>query len=120
MKVVIRESGAVLGNRIAAADTFFRRFKGLMLTGRLPDGEGLYIRPCTSVHTFFMKYAIDVLHLNEEGRIVGMESSLKPGKWGASIKGTRYVVELPAGTLEKARACIGQTVIFEEEINPKI
>lgn len=113
MRTVIRENGATLGDRIIIADTFFRRLKGLMLTKQLPGGHGLLIRPCKSVHTYFMKYNIDVLHLDEAGKIVGMELSLKPGRMGAVIRGTQSVLELPEGTLGQAGAQVGQTVIFE-------
>jgi uncharacterized membrane protein (UPF0127 family) len=112
MKMVIRESGLLLGHRIDRAETFIQRFKGLMLMKQLPIGHGLYIRPCKTVHTFFMKFEIDVLHLDEDGRIVGMEQSLKPGTIGAAIPATKSVLELPAGTLEQAGICMGQTVVM--------
>jgi uncharacterized membrane protein (UPF0127 family) len=63
-----------------------------------------------------------VLHLNEAGCIVGIEQQLKPGNIGKSFKGTRSVVEFPAGTLEEDQVSIGQTAIFNEidiEYNPK-
>ncbi|WP_276355185.1 DUF192 domain-containing protein [Cohnella caldifontis] len=113
MMLVIRESGRRLGNRIGRADTFLRRFRGLMLTDSLPEGAGLHLAPCRAVHSFLMKYPIDVLHLDSDGRIVGMERELKPGNLGVSFRGTRSVVELPAGTLERAEVQVGQTAVFE-------
>ncbi|TJY40722.1 DUF192 domain-containing protein [Cohnella pontilimi] len=109
MRLVIRESGRQLADRIELADTFFRRFRGLMLTKSLPKGTGLHIRPCRSVHSFFMKYSIDVLHLDEFGRIVGMEPRLRPGRIGQSFQGTHSIIELPAGSLEEADVRVGQT-----------
>lgn len=85
-----------------------------MFTKTLSEGCGLHIRPCSSVHSFFMRYPIDVLHLDEAGRIVGIEQRLKPGSIGRKIKGTRSVVELPAGTVEQADVQIGQTAVFEK------
>ncbi|MGM0881728.1 MAG: DUF192 domain-containing protein [Bacillota bacterium] len=114
MKLVIRESGQSLGLHIAGAYTFFGRLRGLMLTDSLPEGNGLHIRPCRSVHSFFMKYPIDVLHLDESGIIVGIEHQLKPGKIGAVFQRTRSVVELPSGTLEQAGVQHGQTAVFEQ------
>jgi uncharacterized membrane protein (UPF0127 family) len=120
MKLVIRESGRQLGDRMDTADTFFRRFRGLMLTNSLPKGAGLHIRPCRSVHSFFMKYSIDVLHLDEFGRIVGMEPRLRPGRIGQTFQGTHSIVELPAGTLEEADVRVGQTADFikSQQTNP--
>ncbi|WP_373231870.1 DUF192 domain-containing protein [Cohnella sp.] len=114
MKLIIQESGHQVGHQIAEAYSFLRRLRGLMLTKSLSDGYGLHIRPCRSVHSFFMRYSIDVLHLNEAGRIVGIQQRLKPGTIGKAIKGTRSVVELPAGTLEQADVRIGQTAVFEK------
>lgn len=115
MKLMIRESGRQLGTRIGRADTFLRRFRGLMLTDSLPEGSGLHIHPCRAVHSFLMKFPIDVLHLDKDGRIVGMERELKPGCIGATFRGTRSVVELPAGTLERAEVRVGQTAEFLQE-----
>jgi uncharacterized protein len=112
MKMVIKENGLLLGHHIESAETFIQRFKGLMLQKQLPNGHGLYIRPCKSVHTFFMKFEIDVLHLDEDDRIVGMEQSLKPGTIGATIRATKSVLELPAGTLGQEGISLGQTVVM--------
>lgn len=114
MLLVIRESGRRLGDRIDRADTFLRRFRGLMLTRALPEGAGLHLDPCRAVHSFLMKYPIDVLHLDAEHRIVGMERELKPGNIGAVFRGTRSIVELPAGTLEQAKVRVGQTAMLAE------
>lgn len=117
MMLVIRESGRQLGHRIGRANTFLRRFRGLMLTPSLPEGSGLHIQPCRAVHSFFMKYPVDVLHLDGNSRIVGMEHALMPGNIGVSFRKTRSVVELPAGTLERADVQLGQTVVFEQDKN---
>ncbi|WP_281884269.1 DUF192 domain-containing protein [Paenibacillus sp. YYML68] len=111
MRLVVRESGIQLAETIMEALTFGRRLRGLMLTASLPEGCGLLLRPCRSVHTFLMKYAIDVVHLDEEERIVGLEHELRPGRIGAVFAGTRSVVELPAGTLRRSGGIeVGQTV----------
>lgn len=112
MKLVIQESGHLVGYRIAEAYSFLRRLKGLMLTNALSEGHGLHIRPCRAVHSFFMKYSIDVLHLDRAGRIVGMEKQLKPGHLGTTFRGTHSVVELPAGMLEQLEVQIGQTAML--------
>lgn len=109
----IRETGERLGKKISEALTFFSRLRGLMLTESLPEGSGLHIRPCRSVHSFFMKYPIDVLHLSQSGKVVGIEHRLQPGKVGKRFQGTFSIVELPEGTLERVGAAIGQTVRFQ-------
>jgi uncharacterized membrane protein (UPF0127 family) len=114
LKLIIQESGQQVGHHIAEAYSFIRRLRGLMLTKSLSEGYGLHIRPCRAVHSFFMKYSIDVLHLDEASQIVGIEQRLKPGNLGETFRGTRSVVELPAGTIEQADVRIGQTAVFEK------
>jgi uncharacterized membrane protein (UPF0127 family) len=114
MKLIIQESGQQVGHRIAEAYSFLRRLRGLMLTSSLSEGSGLHIRPCRSIHSFFMRYPIDVLYLDKENYIVGIQHRLTPGKLGAVFRGTRSVVELPAGTLEGESVQLGQKVIFEK------
>ncbi|TFE28638.1 DUF192 domain-containing protein [Cohnella luojiensis] len=115
MKLFIQESGQQVGHQIEEAHTFLRRLRGLMLTKSLAEGNGLHIRPCRGVHSFFMRYPIDVLHLSEDNIVVGMEQGLKPGRIGRSFRGTRAVVELPAGTLETAGVCVGHTAKFQKQ-----
>jgi uncharacterized membrane protein (UPF0127 family) len=118
MKLFIQESGQQVGHQIAEAYTFLRRLRGLMLTKSLAEGNGLHIRPCRGVHSFFMKYPIDVLHLSVDNKVVGMEQGLKPGCIGMSFQGTHSVVELPAGTIETARVFVGHTAKFQNQTKP--
>lgn len=116
MRLRIRETGEQLAVQVRTAYSFGRRLRGLMLTESLPAGQGLHLHPCRSVHSFFMRYPIDVLYLNESGVIVGVQESLKPGRVGTSFLGTKSVVELPEGTLRRAAVQVGQSVIWSADI----
>ncbi|MDF2857114.1 MAG: hypothetical protein K0Q87_2965 [Neobacillus sp.] len=111
MKVVNLTNGAELANHVSTADTFFRRLKGLMFTESLPAGHGLLIKPCQSIHTFFMNYSIDVLYLSDNLEIVGMDEAIKPSKVGKYQKRAASVLELPAGTIRKTGAKIGHYLL---------
>lgn len=87
----------VLAQTVLVADTFFTRLKGLLGTSRLPEGQALLIRPCSSVHTFGMRYDIDVLFISHEGQILKIMSKMPPGKI-AWCKESAYVIEMPGGT----------------------
>jgi uncharacterized membrane protein (UPF0127 family) len=115
MRLVYAGNGNILADEVLNAYTFFRRLKGLMFTKSLPSGCCLHIRPCRSVHTFFMKYAIDILFLDAHDNIVGVEVSLKPGKLGSFHKNTASVIELPEGTILENRIQIGKAVRFEHK-----
>jgi uncharacterized membrane protein (UPF0127 family) len=113
LKLVNLNTGEILAEQVTEARTFVRRLKGLMFTKALPQGACLRIEPCRSIHTFMMNYAIDVLHLDSNLRVVGIESHVEPGRMGAIIKNTASVVELPAGSIVQTRTQIGQSVQFQ-------
>lgn len=93
--------GAVLADRARIADTFFTRAFGLLGRSGLGAGEGIVLKPCSSVHTTFMRFSIDVLFVGTGGRVVGIVHRLGPWRT-ARIKGARLVVELPAGMIESS------------------
>lgn len=112
MKLLIPESGEVLAERVFEAHSFWNRLKGLMLTKKLEPGCCLHLAPCRSIHTYFMRYSIDVLYLDRHNRIVGMEPELKPGRVGTVFHGAVSVVELPMGSIRLTKPQIGQAVQF--------
>jgi uncharacterized membrane protein (UPF0127 family) len=88
------------------------RFMGLMGRETLPSGHGLWIEPCSSIHMFFMRFAIDVLFLDREGRVKRVLLRLRPWRVSPVVLGARTVVELPAGTL-RDKALVGQRLRLE-------
>lgn len=112
MKLVNANTGETIAQQVMEAKTFGRRLRGLLFTKRLSSGLCLHIEPCRSVHTFFMQYAIDVVYLDKQHRVVGVEEFLKPGRVGTVFKGAASVVELPAGSIGLTRTTVGQSVQF--------
>jgi len=94
------------------ANTFFARLKGLLGTRQLIEGSGLLISPCSSIHTIGMKYAIDVLFVNQLGHVVKIESGLNAGKFSV-CNSSRYVVELPAGVIAATSTTLGDIIAIE-------
>lgn len=113
MKLINLNNDHIIVDHIQLASNFWERFKGLMFTDHLPEDCGLHIRPCRSIHTFFMQYSIDVLHLDSRHQIVGIEENLEPGKIGKSFPSTVEIVELPLGTVKKKSAKVGHRLKFE-------
>jgi uncharacterized membrane protein (UPF0127 family) len=94
------------------AKTSWARFLGLMGRESLPAGAGLWIEPCNSIHMFFMRFAIDVLFLDRQGRVKKVMLNLKPWRISPIVFGARTTVELPAGTLSD-RALVGSQLTLE-------
>ena len=78
------------------ARSFGARFRGLMLTASLAPGTGVLFPRTSSVHTHFMRYPIDVVFLDADGRAVSIRPALLPWRF-AAVRGASSVLELPAG-----------------------
>lgn len=110
MRAIDATSGREIASRVAVADTFFSRLKGLLGTEELPPGEAMWIRPCGSVHSFGMKFPIDVLFLDRDMRVVAMAKGLRPGRVSAPQVKAYSVLELPVGVLDAAATVIGNRI----------
>lgn len=86
--------------RVLIAKDFWSRLRGLLGRARLQEDEGLWIRPCNSVHTFGMAYAIDVLFLDNEQRVVRIAHRLQSMRIAGARK-ARSALELAGGVASK-------------------
>jgi len=93
------------------AATPFTRMRGLLGRSSLPSGQGILLRPAASVHTFFMRFSIDVVFLDDELRVVAIAADLRPWR-AAGKRGARAVVELPAGECERRGLRVGDQLRF--------
>ncbi|HET7626845.1 MAG TPA: DUF192 domain-containing protein [Bacillales bacterium] len=112
MKLLNVDNGETIAENVNQARKFVERLKGLMFTKQFPPGEALLIKPCRSIHTFFMNYSIDVLYLDSNNRVGAVAEHLRPGKLAKGSKETLAVVELPPGTISATETKVGQTVQF--------
>ncbi|MFN2451122.1 MAG: DUF192 domain-containing protein [Candidatus Dormibacteria bacterium] len=94
--------GIVLAERVHLARSFGRRTVGLMFRRELPEGEGLAIIPCNQIHMFFMRIPLDVLFVDREGRVLHLLRGIRPWRMSRLVRGARYTIELPVGTLDRA------------------
>ena len=81
------------------ADNIVTRLVGLLRTAELRRGEGLYIVPCSQIHMFGMKYAIDVVFLDRVGLVVGLCEAIKPGAISPMFFNAYGCLELPTGVI---------------------
>jgi len=83
LKVLNLTRGTVLATSLEVADSGPKRNKGLLGRKGLAPGEGLWIIPCESVHTFFMQFPIDLVYLDRQNRIKKIRDSVRP--WRLSV-----------------------------------
>jgi len=115
-----RTRNACLATHVRLAATHWSRFRGLMATApsHFPTGEGLWIVPCRGVHTFAMRFAIDVLYLDGAKIVVHIEENLKPWRVAPLRLGAASVLELPGHTLNSTRTALGDEIeIAVEELS---
>ena len=107
-----RTRQAYLATELSVAATHWSRFCGLMCTdaSNFPKGQGLWIVPCRGVHTFAMRFPIDVIYLDKQKRVVHLEPGLRPWRMAAVKLQATSVLELPGDTLGPSGTRIGDEV----------
>jgi uncharacterized protein len=108
------KNDVLIAEEIELADSFIRRFLGLMFRKSMPQNHGLLLSPCNAIHTFSMKFAIDALFLAQDGTILYIEHAMKPNKAGKAVKNAVSVLELNPGTAEKFGLQIGDVLTISE------
>jgi uncharacterized membrane protein (UPF0127 family) len=108
---VTRRDGVVVCEECLVAATPLARMRGLLGRRSLPSGQGILLRPAASVHTFFMRFSIDAVFLDDDLRVVGISSDLRPWR-AAGQRGAHSVLELSAGECARRGLAVGDTVRF--------
>jgi uncharacterized membrane protein (UPF0127 family) len=103
--------GTVLATCLEVADSGPKRSKGLLGRKALAAGEGLWIIPCESVHTFFMQFSIDLVYLNRTNTVRKIRHSVPPWRLSACLT-AHSILELPSGTIWDTRTQPGDTLEF--------
>ncbi len=107
MTVSNPQRGHTLVTEGEVARTFWQRFRGLMGRSSLPDGYGLLFIHENWIHMFFMRIPLDVLHLDDSGRVIRILESIRPWRVGPFVRHGTYVLELPAGSVERTNTAVG-------------
>jgi hypothetical protein len=101
-----------VGGSIEIADTAARRNKGLLGRTGLEPGEGLWIVPCEAVHTFAMRFALDLIYLDRNRRVVKVRGNVRPGRVSGSLR-AHSVIELPTGAIAASQTQRGDILDLE-------
>ncbi|MBF0265286.1 MAG: DUF192 domain-containing protein [Gammaproteobacteria bacterium] len=92
-------------------ESSLERMQGLLGKKKLTHSDGLLILPCNSVHTFFMKYSIDVVYLNKLGEILKIVPSLKPWRLSFCLRAAS-TLELTKDAAASLNLHIGQKLAW--------
>ena len=106
-------TNTVIADRVGVAATRAARAVGLLSRSGFEPGEALWIVPSRGVHTWGMRFRIDVLALDEAGNVIDAVPNMGPWRMRLPKRGTAGVLELPAGTLQASRTGLGHRIVLE-------
>ena len=106
-------SGQLVASTLIAAFDRATRNKGLLGRHELAPGSAMILAPCSSVHTFFMKFIIDVVFVDRNGSVLKGVADLKPWRIAAR-PGAYAVIELNAGAIRRSELKVGDRLSVRE------
>ncbi len=112
-RVLNKTKGAVVVEEVTLATGTWSRFWGLMGRKGLPDGHGLLIDPCSSIHMFFMRFPLDVVFLDDAGRVTKVVREIKP--WRMALGGGgKKALEIAAGAASATNVEAGDELVLTD------
>ncbi len=83
---------------------------GLLNRQSIVDGEGLIITHCQSIHMLFMRFAIDVIFIDNSGKVVGLLEEIQPFRLSPIFLKANRAIELPVKTISKSKTELGDSI----------
>jgi uncharacterized protein len=112
LRVINSRRDQELGNRVALANSWLTRLRGMIGAPAPQPGEGLLLTPCTSVHMYGMRFPLDVAFLDRTGTVVAVYPSLPPGSRTRWHRNAAHALELPPGTLAESGTTLGDVLVW--------
>jgi uncharacterized membrane protein (UPF0127 family) len=115
--LVNSRSGVVVADQLVGAFDSASRRTGLLHHDGLPPGSAMIIAPSNAVHTFFMKFPIDLAFVGRDGRVRKIREAVRPWRMAAALR-AYAVIELPAGVLRRTGTVVGDRLMIQESDRP--
>lgn len=110
MRILNTGKNTVLAEEARIADSFFARLKGLIGHKSLNNGEALVLKPSNSIHSLFMRFTIDAVFVDKDGRVIAALRSFKPFRLSRIYWHSCMVIELPENTIRSTHTEPGDTI----------
>ena len=95
---------------VLVADTWLSRLVGLLRYNRIDNSTGLWLLPCGSIHTMWMRFSIDAVYLDECGKILKIKENIKPFRFDFAPEGTSSVLEVAANNAKQLGFSVNETL----------
>jgi uncharacterized protein len=118
LKLYHRSTGVCLAENLILANTALKRLRGLLGRVALAPHEALWLRPCNSIHTFWMLFAIDVIFLDRTLRIVKLVENLRPFRLTRPARQAGSVIEMAAHSISRFDLRVGDELRVTKENLP--
>lgn len=112
MKIINQTKDKVLAEEVFVADTVGKRIKGLLGRKEFSYPEALILKPANSIHTFFMRFPIDVLFVDKSNKVIKKICCFRPFRISLVYFQSRLVIELPAGVVQASFTSEGDFLKF--------
>ncbi len=113
MMVYNKTKEKLVAQHVTVAGSIFARMKGLLGKKCLKDGEGMYFEPCSSIHTLFMKFPIDVLFIDKGNIVIHIIKTLKPFRFSGVYINAKACIELASGVVDLSSTEVGDTLLLK-------
>jgi hypothetical protein len=110
--IINQTKNKTLASIVFLADSPFKRMKGLLGEKSFKAPEAMVITPCNSVHTFFMRFPIDLLFIDKHSKVVKAVANLPSFRLTPIYLASRFVIELPAGTIHTTNTSEGDQIVI--------
>jgi hypothetical protein len=110
MKIINKTKNTLLADEVVLADTLFLRMKGLLDKKEIKKGQALILKPCDSIHTFFMRFAIDVIFVDRQYKVDLAIQCLKPWRLTPLCWKAKFAIEFPCGIIQDSHTEKGDEI----------
>ena len=114
MKIYNSTQNNIIADNVKVADNFFSRSVGLLSKKSISDNEALVIKPCCSIHTFFMKFPIDVIFVDNKDKNIALHQNISANIILPIYFSSDYVIEMAAGQIQAKNIQKGDIINLEE------
>lgn len=115
MKINNLTKNVAIASNVILADNFFSRLIGLLNKSSLDSNDGLILRPCNAIHTWFMKFPIDIVFIDKNNKIIFLIENMLPGRRSPIIRPAKEVIEFKAGRIKQSGSEIGDQLEIKED-----
>ncbi|OGX08096.1 MAG: hypothetical protein A2Z88_07345 [Omnitrophica WOR_2 bacterium GWA2_47_8] len=110
MKILNLTKNTVIASDVKIADTLATRGVGLLNRRIITEDQALIIKPCQSIHMFFMRFPIDVIFVNAENNVEGIVADIKPFQLSPIFFKASYAIELKSGRIRTTKTRVGDRI----------